>query len=151
METYEFSSKTLALIPIGLNKIHIIEEDNELDINNSFMNIIDYNCKINGSSYLGRYESSKLLIGLSSKLPILLEEIGREIYIPTNSIRNMNCCWISYNNLKDYYKNDKKVVLVFKNNKKLVLDISYIVFEKQILKVNKLLLKLNCKKRLIKT
>ena len=151
METYEFSSKTLALIPIGLNKIHIIEEDDELDINNSFMNIIDYNCKINGSSYLGRYESSKLLIGLSSKLPILLEEIGREIYIPTNSIRNMNCCWISYNNLKDYYKNDKKVVLVFKNNKKITLDISYKVFEKQILKVNKLLLKLNCKKSLIKT
>ena len=151
MDIYEFSSKTLALVPIGLNKIHIIEEDNELDINNSFMNIIDYNCKINGSSYLGRYESSKLLIGSSSKLPILLEEIGREIYIPTNSIRNMNCCWISYNNLKDYYKNDKKVVLVFKNNKKLILDISYKVFEKQILKVNKLLLKLNCKKSLIKT
>ena len=143
---YELCSKTLVLIPIGLKKTHIIEEEREIDIEDSFMNIIDYNCKINGSSYAGRYESSKLLIGSSSKLPILLEEIEREIYIPTNSSRNKNCWWISYNNLKDYYKNNKNVVLVFKNNKKVELDISFKVFEKQILKVNKLLLKLKLKK-----
>ena len=84
MNIYFISSKTLALIPIGLKKTHIIEEEKEFDVDKPFMNIIDYNCKINGSSYLGRYESSKLLIGISSKLPILLEEKGREIYIPTN-------------------------------------------------------------------
>ena len=143
---YELCSKTLVLIPIGLKKTHVIEEEREIDIEDSFMNIIDYNCKINGSSYTGRYESSKLLIGSSSKLPILLEEIEKEIYIPTNSARNKNCWWISYNNLKDYYKNNKNVVLVFKNNKKVELDISFKVFEKQILKVNKLLLKLKLKK-----
>lgn len=143
---YELCSKTLVLIPIGLKKTHIIEDEREFDIEDSFMNIIDYNCKINGSSYIGRYESSKLLIGSSSKLPILLEEIEKEIYIPTNSSRNKNCWWISYNNLKDYYKNNKNVVLVFKNNKKIELDISFKVFEKQILKVNKLLLKLKLKK-----
>lgn len=146
MDIYYISSKTLALIPIGLKKTHIIEEDDEFDINKSFMNIIDYNCKINGSSYIGRYESSKLLIGISSKLPILLEEKGREIYIPTNSIRNENCWWISYNNIKDYYKKGKNVILVFKNNQNLLLDISFKVFEKQILKVNKLIFKLNSKK-----
>ena len=151
MDIYEFSSKTFALIPIGLNKIHVIEEEKEFYIINKLMNIIDYNCKINGSSYIGRYESSKLLIGSSTKLPILVEELGREIYIPTTSIRNANCCWISYNSLKDYYKKDKTVILIFKNNKKIELNISYKIFEKQILKVNKLLLKLNCKKSLIKT
>ena len=143
MESYEISCKTLALIPIGLNKTRIIEEEKEYNIEKSLMNILDYNCKINGSSYYGRYESSKLLIGLSSKLPILLKEKGREILIPTTSSRNMNCCWISYNNLKDYYKENKNVILVFKNNEKLKIDISIKVFEKQILKVNKLIIKLD--------
>lgn len=143
MDNYIISSKTLALIPIGLKKTHIIEEENEFDIDKQLIKIIDYNCKINGSSYLGRYQSSKLLIGISSKLPILLQEIGREIYIPTNSIRNKNCCWISYNNIKDYYRIKKNTIIVFKNNQKLVLDISFKIFEGQILKVNKLIFKLN--------
>ena len=149
MDIYLISSETLALIPIGPNITHIIENNKEFDTNESFMNIIDYNCKINGSSYIGRYESSKLLIGLSSKLPILLNE--REIYIPTNSVKNNKCCWISYNNLKDYYKKDKNAVLVFKNNRKIILDISFKVFENQIFKVNKLLFRLNSIKSPIKT
>ena len=149
MDIYLISSMTLALIPIGPERTHIIEYEKEFDVSKPFMEIIDYNCKINGSSYKGRCESSKLLIGLSSKLPILLNE--KEIYIPTNSSKNNKCCWISYNNLKDYYKKDKKAVIVFKNNRILLLDITFSIFENQIYKVNKLLFKLNSIKCPIKT
>lgn len=146
MDTYLINDRTLVLIPIDSKKTKIIEDDDEFIVNKQFMEIMDYNCKINGSSYYGRYESSKLLIGISMKLPILFRESEREIYFPTKSVRNKNCWWISYNKIQDYYKSEKKVVLVFKNNKKIKLNISFRIFERQILKINKLLLKIKTKK-----
>lgn len=139
IKTYYINNETLVIIPISSKTTRIIEKNQEIIDNNSSMKIIDYNCKINGSSYIGRYESAKLLLEKKSKLPIIIEEKNDIIYIPTNSIRNDECCWISYNNIVNYYKNDKKVTIVFENNKKVDLNISYNIFEKQINKVVKLL------------
>lgn len=147
MDNYEICSKTLAVIPIGLDKTKIIEEENkEIYVENSFMNIIDYNCIINGSTYLGRYESSKLLVGKTETLPILIEETNKLIFIPTKSSRNSMCCWISYNKIKDYYKKNNNIIIIFKNNEKIDFDISINIFEKQLLKVMKLMFQLNSKK-----
>lgn len=146
MNIYEISCKTLALIPIGPKKTHILEEEKEFDVDNHIMKIIDYNCKINGSSYLGRYDSSKLLIGKSSKLPIILEESRKQLYFPTTSPKNKECCWISYNNLKSYEKNNENSILIFKNNKKLEINTSSKIIEKQLIKTLKLNLILNSKK-----
>lgn len=147
MNNYEISSMTLALLPIGLNKTKIIEENSkELLFNKPFMSIIDYNCKINGSTYHGRYQSSKLLVGKKEKLPIIIEEKNNIIFLPTKSYRSDKCCWIAYNKIKDYYKSKNKTIIIFKNNEKLEIDISINMFETQLLKVLKLNLKMNSKK-----
>ena len=151
MDYYEISSETLALIPLGHKKTRIIEINNELFINDNPINIIDYNCKINGSSYKGRNDSSKLLLETTSKLPIIIEEINKIIFFPTNSVRNKECCWISFNNIKDYNKKDKNVIITFKNNDKIDFNISFKILETQLIKVNRLILKINSKKIKIKT
>lgn len=146
MDYYEISSETLALIPVDNKKTHIIETNNDLYINCNAINIIDYNCKINGSSYKGRNDSSKLLLETRSKLPVIVEEINKIIFFPTNSIRKKECCWISYNNIKDYNKKDKNIIIIFKNNKKIELNISFKCLETQLIKINRLILKINSKK-----
>ncbi len=143
MDYYEISSNTLALIPVDKDKTQIIEVNNDFFVNQSILNIIDYNCKINGSSFKGRNDSSKMLLETSSKLPIIIEETHKIIFFPTFSYKNIDCCWISYNNIKDYIKDDKKAYLIFKNNQKIRVNISIKKLETQLLKINKLLLKIN--------
>ena len=150
MKVYKISSKTLLIIPINDESTKIIEEDNIFIEHNNAMTIIDYNCKIHGSSYLGRFESSKLLLGINNKLPIIIEESNDFIFFPTNSSRNSNCCWIAYNNIGNYIEFRNKVLITFKNEQQFPINISYNSFEKQIVKTNKLIMINKFQKNLIK-
>ena len=66
------------------------------------MNIIKRSCEYFGSSYNGRHEGTKKLIGISHKAPIIIEESKNLIYFPTSSPRLLDCVWIGLNNIKDY-------------------------------------------------
>ena len=146
MDNYKICSMTYALIPVDNKETLVIEKNKELVIKKSLKKIIDFNCMIYGSSYEGRLSSSKLLLNLNNNLPIMIEESKKIIILPTSSTRNKKCCWILFNNIIDYYKIANTTIVIFKNNKKLVFDITISNFEKQIFKINKLLLKINSKK-----
>ena len=62
------------------------------------MNIIENSCEYFGSSYLGRHEGTKKLIGITHKAPIIIEESKNLIYFPTTSPRLTDCVWIKYIN-----------------------------------------------------
>ena len=104
MKNYEINGETLAIIPIDENKCKIIEENNELIVYNKSSSIINNSCKYFGSSYQGRKNGSKNILGSSHKLPIIIEEISKILFFPTSSPRNDNCIWIFYKKNDTNYK-----------------------------------------------
>ena len=77
---------------------------------------------------------------------MIIEETSDMIFFPTNSPRLKKCSWISLKNIKDYSKDGKYCKIRFINNEELVLDISYGIFDNQILRSSLLLTKLNERK-----
>ena len=138
MENYEVNCNTLALIPISEDETRVIEMDDIFNINKPVMNIIKESCEYFGCSYLGRHEGTKKLIGVSHKSPIIIEETNNLIYFPTTSPRLSNCIWIALNNIKNYVNINGKTEILFQNNKKIRVDISYGSFDNQYLRATKL-------------
>lgn len=134
MELYEINSKTLAVIPINKYQSKIIEEEETYIIDKNTISIIDHSCRYFGSSYIGRHEGTKSMIGINYKSPILIEESSNIIFFPTCSTRLDNCYWISLNKIKEYKKDNKNAKVIFKNGYELKLDISYGSLENQILR-----------------
>jgi len=135
IESYEINSATLAIIPVNEKTSNIIEEDNVYTINKSTTEIIDNSCKYFGSSYIGRVEGTKHIIGYSYKLPIIIDEIREIIFFPTSSPK-YDCSWIALKQISRFEKSNQNSMILFKNNFKLELDISYNTLENQVLRAN---------------
>lgn len=134
MNNYEISSKTMAIIPIAIDKCKIIEEENSYIINKNPTSIIEHSCKYYGSTYKGRKEGTKELIGINYKIPVIIESSRNIIFFPTTSVNQNSCCWISLNQIKSYQKYLKYSKIIFKNDYELCLNISYGSLENQILR-----------------
>lgn len=148
MDSYEINNSTLAIIPISKKCSKVIEENNNFIINESTTNIIDHSCKFFGSSYNGRCDGTKNLVGFNYKSPIIVEESKEIIFFPTSSPRFDNCYWISLNNIEKYYKKDNISSIYFKNGINIDLDISYKSLENQILRATMLESKLRQRKNI---
>ena len=146
-KNYEINTETLALIYIKENITKVIEISSSFNINNNILDIVDHSCKFFGSSYLGRIEGSKNLIGMNYKLPIIIEESREIIFFPTTASKNSGCMWISLNHMEKYNKDSKNSVIKFKNNVSLKLNISFGSLENQIHRANTLLLNLKRRKK----
>lgn len=135
---YEINSSTLAILGINKNISKVIECDEEFYVEKSAMSIIDHSCKYFGSSYEGRFQGTKHLMGVNYKSPIIIEESKNIIFFPTSSPRTNDCTWIALNKLVDYKKDRKNTKLEFLNGYKLELNISYEILENQILRATRL-------------
>ncbi|MBE6152182.1 MAG: hypothetical protein E7165_02580 [Firmicutes bacterium] len=135
---YEINSSTLAIISIDDFSCKVLEEEAEYIVNKPSFDVIDDSCKYFGSSYKGRYEGTKSLIGMNYKLPIIIEESRNIIFFPTSSPQVNDCCWISLNKISDYYVENDNVYIFFKNHSKLKLNISFFTLENQILRASRL-------------
>ena len=149
MNDYEINSTTLAILSVGERKSKIIETNETYLIDKSVLEIIDHSCKYFGSSYKGRNEGTKTMIGIKYKTPILIEESNNIIFFPTCSTRLDDCMWISLNNIKNYIKFKRNSKIIFKNDYELILDISYGSLENQILRSTMLDSKLRNHKKTI--
>ena len=138
MISYEVNCNTLALIPVSELETKVIENDNIFIVKKNATDIIEDSCEYFGSSYLGRHEGTKKLIGVSYKAPIIIEDTNNMIYFPTTSPRLSDCTWIALNNIQFYEEKNGKTEILFHNNKKIKLDISYGSFDNQVLRATKL-------------
>lgn len=138
MISYEINCDTLALVPVSENETKIIEKENVFIVKKPVMEIIEGSCEYFGSSYLGRHEGTKKLIGITHKAPIIIEESKNLIYFPTSSPRLLDCIWIGLNNIKTYESRNGKTELLFDNNKKIKLNVSFGSFDNQVLRATKL-------------
>lgn len=132
LKEYEINSSTQAIIPIDNKTSMIYEEENEYVVNKPSNKIIEYNCKFYGSSYIGRCEGTKSLVGIKSKYPIIIEESRNIIFFPTSSVRKEQTTWIALNKIKSYKKDIyNSSFITFINDKKIKLDISLYSLDNQ--------------------
>ena len=146
IDKYEINSSTCALMPNNDLSTTIIENDNIINVPYSINNIIKYSCAYYGSSFKGRMQGSKYVLGSKYKLPIIIEESKELVFFPTNSYENESCIWISLKNISNYKKEDNHVKVLFHSNLSIDVNISYESFENQVLRATKLLLILKSRK-----
>jgi len=130
---YEINKGTYMIVSDGKTS-KVYDEDGIYDVELSTAKLLDDNCKNYGSTLKGRKEGTEALTGIKYKTPIIISELNKIIFFPTASSRSNDCNWISVNNIKDYYKNGKKTIIVFSNGLEYEIDTSYYVIENQVLK-----------------
>ncbi len=136
---YEINFDTQAILPINNKSSKIIENDSEYIVNLDTLSILEHSCEYFGSSYEGRKEGTKKLLGITHKSPIIVEESRKIIFFPTNSPDNEKCIWINLEKIDKYYKLDqKRSAIKFKNGSILEFDISYGSLSNQILRATRL-------------
>ena len=116
----------------------------------SCMDIISRSCLFFGCTYNGRRLGSSSLLNSSHKVPILIEESNEIIFFPTASVNNLNCIWISYNNLESIRRIDKNYSsILFKNNKEFKIKTSYFILTNQIIRSKRLKFEFNQRKKAV--
>lgn len=138
MKNYEINSQTLAIISCGKEKSKVIEENREFIVYLPSTKIIDNSCKFFGSSYEGRLNGTKNILGVSHKAPIIIEETTKIIFFPTSSPRLESCSWIALNKISDYYKLYADTIIKFSCGKKIKLELSYGIIDNQVLRATRL-------------
>ena len=129
MENYEINNETMALIPLSKGKVKVLEYDEEFILDTNATQIMEDSCQYFGSSLEGRRKGTEVMIGVSYKAPIIVEETFELIFFPLSSSRYHDTPWISLKYVDKYYKEGKNVVLEFLNGRKILLDVTFGIFD----------------------
>ena len=136
---YEITYDTQALVPISQTKSKAIENNEEYIIDNNTLEIMEHSCEYFGSSYEGRKDGTRKLLGITHKSPIIVEESRKMIFFPTISPEKEDCIWINLEIIENYYRLDKQLSAIkFKNGDILELNISFGSLSNQILRASRL-------------
>ena len=139
LENYEINDETLAIVPYECGKSKVYEYDEEFIVNMIPLTIIKNSWLFFGSSFEGRRDACKNIIGIDMQVPILVEESRNIIFFPVSSCINKNSIWISYQNLLKYSKNSLSTSnLYFKNKKNIQLPVKYNLIDNQVIRCIKL-------------
>ena len=132
IDDYEIGLNTVAIIPLDENTSRVYEDEEEYIVKKSSNSIIKSNCEFYGSSYEGRCIGTKFLTGIKSKFPIIIEESRNIIFFPTSSTREKQSAWLALSKIKKYQRNYRKNCdVIFNNDSKISLDISYYSLDNQ--------------------
>ena len=136
---YEINHDTQIIMPINEFKSKVIEYDKEYIINSSVQNILEHSCEYFGSSFEGRKDGTRKMLGITHKSPIIIEESRKIIFFPTSAPGREDCIWINLEKIEKYYKLDGgKSAILFKNGDILEFDVSYGSLTNQILRASRL-------------
>ena len=138
MDTYEVNKETCAVIGINDEVTKIIEKDSDYFINKNSFNVMEDSCQYYGSSCDGRIKGTKMILGSSYKVPIVVEESTELIFFPTESPYSDKCVWISLNNIKSYENSHGFTKVIFNEGKEIIVKMSIAAFEMQVLRANRL-------------
>lgn len=147
MNEYIINENTLAIVMIDKNTCMVIESENEFFINLSCIDVINNSCIYYGSSYEGRIEASKNLLGKDYKLPIIVSEFYDILLFPIGSKQTDICTWICLKKLDNYIIDGDMVEFIFKCNRRYSVLVGKKSFEAQLLKAYDLnrIIKNRCK------
>lgn len=151
MNNYEINRETLLILPIGKNESMVYELDGKFVVKMSPLSIIKNSCLFFGSSFDGRKDGIKNILGIDMKIPILIEESRNIIFFPTNNCINHNAIWVSFKNIIKYEKfNEFSTVLYFHNHNKIKIDVKFNLIDNQYIRCIKLESLLNKRRDFIK-
>ncbi len=146
MEKYEVNKETLAVIGLEEGKTKIIEYDMEKILDEKSYQVMDYSCGYFGSSYQGRVDGSKSILGSNYKVPVIVEESSEMIFFPTTSPSSTECTWISLNAVEKIFDEDNTTKVILKNDIILETNVSKSSLENQLLRATRLKYLLNMRK-----
>lgn len=144
---YEFNRGTLAVLPNGKDSSLIYEDESRYIIEDTPMAIMEDSCKYFGSSYDGRKNGAKDILGAEYKVPIVIEDSNNIIVFPTSSPRAEDCAWISFSRIDNFYRiDDTNTKIIFDNGKEIIVPCSFRSIENQISRSARLKFILNKRK-----
>lgn len=136
---YEITFDTHVILPVENNSSRIIENNESYVINVPPMQVLEHSCEYFGSSFNGRKEGTKKLLGITHKSPIIVEESRKIIFFPTTSPDRIDCVWINLEKVNKYYKSSsKKSIIEFKNGDIIEFDVSIGSLTNQIMRASRL-------------
>ena len=136
---YEITFDTQVILPVENNSSRIIENNESYVINVPPMQVLEHSCEYFGSSFNGRKEENKKLLGITHKSPIIVEESRKIIFFPTTSPDRIDCVWINLEKVNKYYKSSsKKSIIEFKNGDIIEFDVSIGSLTNQIMRASRL-------------
>lgn len=136
---YEISKGTLAILPNEKNSSVVYEDDERYIIDQTPFQIMEDSCKYFGSTYQGRKDGAKEMLGAEYKVPIVVEDSNNLIVFPTTSPLSEDCVWISLKRVNKIIKIDSNnTKIVFDNNKEIIVDSSYRSIENQLSRASRL-------------
>ena len=136
---YEISNGTLAIVPGEEEKSIIYEDDDKFIVDEVPFKIMEDSCKYFGSTYEGRKESARDILGAEYKVPIVVEDTDNLVVFPTTSPYSDECVWISLKRLKKFEKVDScNTKIIFDNNKEIIVPCSFRTIENQLSRASRL-------------
>lgn len=134
---YIINNKTNYLLFDGKNTI-INENGNDLIlINNRIDEILNNSCIFYGSTLIGRKTAAKRLISSRYKMPILINEVNNLLFFPVKN--KSEIIWFNFSRVVDFKKYNEVIKVIFKDNYYKRFNISWSIFNNQILKSSRLL------------
>jgi competence protein ComK len=132
-DDYEISKETMAIFWLAHESLNskIIDLSGEYTSRQTPNELIRTACLDGGSTYEGRKKAVVYHTGIGQKIPIPISIVLNLYAFPTHSPSQLENVWIFYHHVKDIVKVQDRSMVVFKNNTKLELDISFFVLKKQ--------------------
>lgn len=136
---YEISRGTLAIVPNENESSLVYEDDERYLISQTPFSIMEDSCKYFGSTYEGRKNGAREILGAEYKVPIVVEDTDNLIVFPTTAPSSPDCVWICLKRVKKIEKVDNfNTKIIFDNNKEIIVDSSYRTIENQISRASRL-------------
>lgn len=136
---YEINEGTLAIMPVGDDTSKVFEDEIQYVIEQKPFQIMDDSCKYFGSSYKGRKEGAKSILGDGYKIPILIEDSRNIVFFPTISPQDSECIWLASRKIERIeYIDELNSKVIFDNGQEITIPISYRSLENQLLRATRL-------------
>ena len=136
---YEISKGTLAILPNEKNSSVVYEDDERYIIKQTPYEIMEESCKYFGSTYEGRKDGAREMLGAEYKVPIVIEDSSNLIVFPTTSPLSEDCVWISLKRVEKIEKIDaNNTRIIFDNKTEIIVDSSYRTIENQLSRASRL-------------
>ena len=146
---YEINRGTLAIVPQEDERSLIYEDNESYVVDQKPFSIMEESCKYFGSTYEGRKNGARNILGAEYKVPIVIEDSNNLIVFPTTSPKAEDCAWICLNRVKNIKKVDSfNTKITFDNDRELIVPCSYRSIENQLSRASRLDVILRKRKKL---
>ncbi len=125
---------TMALVPAydGKNQTIIFDQSgNQVSYPHSKLKILDDACLVRASSYDGRIKAVRKALHYFNKTPLMICPQDSIYALPTISPQDYNCIWLFHHHIQEFFKEENKTYVSFKNGDRLLVNNSIYSLHKQ--------------------